>query len=228
MIKNYFLFRIPTFAAEILGSALLVVGHFTPKQRVILLRNIHTFIPMTTKTTARPTSPLELHDSEPRWFAVRTRAKCEKFVQRILEKKGLHVYVPLQKRMRRYERKIVWVEKPLITCYVFVYIIKEEYVPVLETENVAGFVKTGKVMSAIPQAEMDVLRRVTLEKDLDIQTIEGSLSEGDEVEISAGNLLGLRGKLVKIEGKRKMQVELENLGYSLLITVDTLFLQKVE
>ena len=49
---------------------------------------------------------------------------------------------------------------------------------------------------------------------------------GDPVEIAAGNLTGMKGRIVKVEGKRKMQVELTHLGYSLLITVDRAFLEK--
>ena len=38
--------------------------------------------------------------------------------------------------------------------------------------------------------------------------------------------MGMRGRIVKVEGKRKLQVELGHLGYSLLITVDAAFLEK--
>ncbi len=182
---------------------------------------------MSTDNPSRAVPVTEMHETEKRWFAIRTRSKCEKFVQRLMEKKQVHAYVPLQKVMRRYERKTKMVEKPLITCYVFVKISKSEYLPVLETENVAGFVKTAKVIHAIPEAEIDILRRVTLETDLEVEAIEAGWMEGDAVEISAGNLLGLKGKLIKIEGKRKMQIELENMGYSLLLTVDPLFLNRV-
>ena len=85
-----------------------------------------------------------LHETEPRWFAVHTRSRSEKFVQRMLTKKGVHAYLPLQKLMRRYTRSTRMVEKPLINCYVFVLITKQHYLPVLETENVAGFVKSSK------------------------------------------------------------------------------------
>lgn len=167
-----------------------------------------------------------LHESEFRWFAVHTRSKSEKFVQRMLTKKGIHAYLPLQKLMRRYTRSTRWIEKPLINSYVFVKIVKTQYVPVLETENVAGFVKFSKNMISIPEDEMDILRRITLEDGLEVEAIPGQFTEGDSVEIAAGNLLGMKGRIVKIEGKRKMQVELGHLGYSLLITVDAAFLEK--
>lgn len=168
-----------------------------------------------------------LHETEPRWFAVRTRSKSEKFVQRVLTKKGVQAYLPLQKLMRRYTRSTRTVEKPLINCYVFVRIKREQYLPVLETENVTGFVKFNKDLRAIPEGEMEVMRRITLEDNLDVEAVLGSFSEGDTVEIAAGNLAGMKGRIVKLEGKRKFQVELLTLGYSLLISIDGAFLGKI-
>lgn len=155
-----------------------------------------------------------------------TRSRSEKFVQRMLSKKGILAWLPLQKLMRRYARSTRLTEKPLINCYIFVKIVKDQYVPVLETENVAGFVKFSKNLIAIPEAEIDLLKRITLEEGLDIEAIPGAFEEGDPVEISAGNLTGMTGRIVKTEGKRRFQVALGQLGYSLLITVDAAFLQK--
>ncbi len=168
-----------------------------------------------------------LDETEPRWFAVQTRAKSEKFVQRQLHKKGIHAYVPLQRLMRRYTRSTRIVEKPLINCYVFVRIVQHQYVPVLETENVMGFIKFDKNLVAIPESEIDLLRRITLEEGLDLEVVTGALDEGDPVVISAGNLTGLKGKVVHSAGKNRFQVELETLGYSLLINIDASFLQKL-
>lgn len=168
-----------------------------------------------------------LHETEPRWFAVHTRSKSEKFVQRMLTKKGVHAYLPLQKLMRRYTRSTRMVEKPLINCYVFVRIAKEHYLPVLETENVAGFVKSSKDLRSIPEAEIEILRRITLENGLEVSVKPGIFSDGEPVEITAGNLIGMRGRIVKTEGTRKFQIELLTLGYSLLISVDGAFLGKL-
>ncbi len=145
----------------------------------------------------------------------------------MLTKKGVHAYLPLQKLMRRYTRSTRMVEKPLLNCYVFVLITKAHYLPVLETENVAGFVKMNKDLRAIPEAEIEILRRITLENGLDVSVMPGSFSEGEPVEITAGNLMGMKGRMVKREGARKFQVELLTLGYSLLISVDGAFLGKL-
>jgi transcription antitermination factor NusG len=168
-----------------------------------------------------------LHAQELRWFAVQTRSKSEKFVQRMLEKKGIHAYVPLQQFMRRYTRSTRLVEKPLINCYVFVHIAQPQYVPVLETENVTGFVKFNRNLIAIPDAEIEMIRRITLEKELDISAVTGDFATGDLVEIAAGTLMGLKGRVVKKEGKRQFQVELNTLGINLLISVNPAFLEKL-
>jgi transcription antitermination factor NusG len=169
----------------------------------------------------------QLHDTEPRWFAVNTRSKCEKMVAQMLAKKEILVYVPLVKTIRRYTRKIKHVEKPLIGCYVFVQIVKEEYVRVLETENVAGFVRFSKNLIAIPNEEIQILRQIVLEQGIELDAVLGSsVSKGDPIVITAGPLIGLIGKIVEIEGKRKFKIELERLGYTLLITIDAQFIQK--
>ena len=178
--------------------------------------------------TVQPAPFNQLHDTEPRWFALRTRYKCEKYVQRLLEKKGIHAYVPLQQYVRRYERKVKITDKPLISCYVFVRITKPEYVPTLETENVAGFVKIARSLLAIPEEEIQVLRRITLEKDLEVEVRAGAFATGDRVEIAAGNLVGLKGRVVRVENKSRLEVELETLGYSLLITLDAGLLHKLQ
>lgn len=167
-----------------------------------------------------------LHPTEPRWFAVRTRSKSEKLVRRMLEKKGVEAWLPLQRLLRRYTRSTRLTEKPLLNGYVFVRIVRDQYVAVLETEHVAGFVRFSKDLLAVPQAELDILRRIVLEEGLEVEAIPGALAEGDPVEISAGHLMGMKGRVVRVEGKRRFQIELQYLLHSLLITVDAAFLTK--
>lgn len=170
----------------------------------------------------------QLHETEARWFAVRTKAKSEKYVQVLLQKKHIVAYVPLQRLMKRYKKCTKMHEKPLINSYIFVKIIKPEYLRVIETENVAGFIKFDRAMIAIPENEIELMRRFTLETELEMEAIPGVMPDvGDHVEIKAGNLMGLKGRVMEFKGKRRLLVELETVGYSLLITIDAHFLNKV-
>ncbi len=160
------------------------------------------------------------------WYAVRTQLKCEKQVAQLMNKVGLNYYLPLQQYTRQWGRRKVEVEIPLISNYIFVHINRSEYVKVLETEFVYGFIKFGGVLSAIPEAEIQLLRRIMGEcKDIDVKSL--TFEEGEEIEIIAGKLTGLRAKLVQQKGKNKVLVELQNIGYGLYLTIETGMIQKL-
>lgn len=172
-----------------------------------------------------PTHINQLDDSEARWFAVYTKFRREKLVRKQLHDRGIEVFLPLQSYTRRYQRKIKHVEIPLISSYIFTKIVKKQYVPVLETPDVVNFVKIAKDLIAIPEAEIEIMKRVIGEKQ-EVEVQEGSYQMGDEVEIIGGNLTGLKGWLVSAENEKNLVIELENLGYSLRMTVDPALLRK--
>ena len=168
----------------------------------------------------------QLDEEIPRWFAIYVAFKKEKIAKKFLEKKGIETYLPLQKVVRKYERKIKKLEIPLINCYLFVRITKKDYVTVLETDYISRFVKIGKDLLAIPNAEIEIMQRILGEvSDLEIE--QNRFYEGDEVLISKGNLTGLVGKLVSFQGKEKVVVQLNNIGYSIQMEMDKSLLTKV-
>jgi transcriptional antiterminator RfaH len=168
----------------------------------------------------------QLHEETPRWFAVYSGFKKEKIAKKLLEKKGIEVYLPIQKVVRKYDRKIKKLEIPLINCYLFVRITKSEYVRVLETEYISRFIKIGKDLFAIPEAEIEIMQRILGEK-IEIEMEQNTFYQGDEVTISQGNLAGLKGKLISFQGKEKVMVELNTIGYSMMIEMDKNLITKV-
>ena len=98
--------------------------------------------------------------TDKKWYAVRTLSKCEKSTFRDLQAKSIGVYLPLLKKVRLYNRKRKEVELPLISCYVFVCIGADEYVSVLESPNVVDYVRFGRELVPIPEAEIDLRRRI--------------------------------------------------------------------
>lgn len=168
-----------------------------------------------------------IDSTTPKWFAVNTRFKSEKIVERILKQKGVRCYLPLQKRYRKHGLKILINEVPLISCYIFVNITKDDYIKVLETEYVVGFVRFAKDIIPISDDEFLLMQRIVGEIPNDIQVEKITFYEGDMVEIGAGNLAGIRGKLLEIEGKNRMLIELNQLGFSLQISIDKNNLIKV-
>lgn len=167
-----------------------------------------------------------LHPEESRWFAVYTRFKREKQVLARLEEQGIEVYLPLQEFTRRYTRKVRKVQIPLINCYLFVRITKKEYVPVLEDPDVVHFVRFSKNLIAIPEEEINILRRVVGE-GIELESEPLRLVEGDAVEIVGGQLTGLRGVLVGKQNEKNLLIELNHIGYALRLHVASEYLRRV-
>ena len=162
-----------------------------------------------------------------KWFAVYTKFKCEKLVLDRLTKKEVEAYLPLLQKTRRYGKRIRHNSVPLINCYVFVKIATTDITKVLETENVISFLKIGKEMIAIPEAEIDILKKVVGEIKEDIELNTEDISIGETVEIISGNLTGMKGSFLGKSGKKNFQIELNHIGYNLLIQVDPSILRRV-
>ncbi len=162
-----------------------------------------------------------------RWFAIWTRYKCEKYVQKLLTIKGVYTYVPLQKHHRFWGGRRRIVELPLISCYVFVKIKQDEYVPVLETDNVRKFVKTANNLVSIPEQEIDILKRVVGDIELEVTAEPLKYEVGDNVEILSGSLAGMKAKLVVTKKNKFVVIELQNIGYSLRINIHHTNLKKI-
>lgn len=167
-----------------------------------------------------------LSQTEAKWFAIYTGFRKEKYVQKELKKKGIETYLPLLQQTRKYERKVKQAELPLISCYLFVKICKPAYVPVLETEYVRGFVKFSKNLISIPEKEIELMQHIVGEK-LIMSAEPYQWESGDEVEVIAGSLTGLKGKLVRRNNKKEFLVTLINMGYSLQLSVAPNLLRRV-
>ena len=167
----------------------------------------------------------QLHPTEARWFAVYTEYKREKLVAKHLRAKGIEVYLPLQKKTRRYTRKVRQVELPLINCYIFAKIITAQYIPVLETEHVLWFLKQRRDLLMVREEEIELMKMVIGERDVLLEP--GKFSEGQLVEIIGGELTGLRGYYVSTQSKKEIVIELTDIGYLLRMTVDPKNIRRV-
>lgn len=167
-----------------------------------------------------------LDENEARWFAVYTKFKREKFICARLEKKGITTYLPIIHLTRNYASKSKKVALPLFNCYLFVKITKKDYVRVLETQDVLRFVSFSRNLISIPQCEIDLVRRVVGEKM--ITKVEAlNFYSGDDVEIISGNLTGIKGKLIKKEGKQQFLVALSSIGIGMEWQIDEKLLRKI-
>ena len=182
----------------------------------------------TLSSTSSINGPInQLHPTEERWFAVYVSYKREKRVAERLHRQGIECYLPLKNVTRRYSRKVRHLELPLINCYLFVKIVKGEYVPVLQDTDVQRFLRIGKDLLYIPDEQMDLMRRV-VGSQMDVAFESTPFRKGDLVEIIGGELTGIRGRLLEIEGKKRVLIQLDNFDYDLSISVEPQRLRRLD
>ncbi|MBL7978382.1 MAG: UpxY family transcription antiterminator [Bacteroidetes Order II. Incertae sedis bacterium] len=155
----------------------------------------------------------------PKWFAVRTRFKWEKKVVENLQNAAIEVYLPLYEKVKRYEKVIKRTTLPLIPNYLFVKIIKDEYVTVFKQEGVMGFLHNHGSLNAIPEQEIEILRRFNGEWE-DLEVVEGKWDKGTPVKIVSGPLAGYEGKVVEEQGKNKVVIFMQSLNHSIIISIN--------
>ena len=96
----------------------------------------------------------------------------------------------------------------------------------LETDYVKGFVKFEGREIPIPPHEIAVLKKVVGQYDVSVVEY-ADFRNGDRVELLAGELTGLKGRIVEDKGKKRYLVKFEGLGINLTWTVSSSKLRKV-
>jgi transcription antitermination factor NusG len=152
-----------------------------------------------------------------KWYACRTRSRAEKKVATFLEEKGIESWVPLVRSLQRWSDRKKWVDKPLIPGYCFVRILPRQYLSVLQTDHVVGFVKFGGVMAVIADAQIDFIRRMLRQTEYQWAMTREKPKPGQKVEITAGPFIGLKAELVSYKNSRQICVSIDQIETSFLV-----------
>ena len=160
----------------------------------------------------------ECVNSGVRWYALYTRSRHEKRVDRQLRDKGIESYLPVQKVLRQWSDRKKWVEEPLFRCYVFIHADWRNRLRALQSYGAVRIVSFNGKPAAVRDEEIENIRRILLE----VPAVEACtpVSVGDVVEILHRPLAGLRGRLEEVRGERRLVVTVESIQQALRFNVD--------
>ncbi len=154
----------------------------------------------------------------PRWYALNTKSRHEKKVDRRFKEKGIVSYLPLTTVYRRWSDRYQAVEAPLFSCYVFVYIALRDRLPVLQTAGAANLVSFNGVPAWIPEKQIDAIKQVLESKT----SIEGAdfLTPGKKVRIARGPLKGLEGTFITFKNTHRVVIAIEAIKQAIAVEID--------
>lgn len=153
------------------------------------------------------------------WHAVYVKSRTEKKAQTELQFMEIETFLPLQRKLMQWSDRKKWVEMPLISGYLFVRASRKEYYQVLQSNYVVCYVRFDGKAAIIPDSQIEYLQLMLKQDNTEVEITQEKLEPDQMIEVLAGPFIGLKGKLLKIKGKNKVAIELEQLGYSAMVEI---------
>jgi transcriptional antiterminator RfaH len=160
------------------------------------------------------------------WYAVYVNVKHEKKVVNKLQEQNIIAYSPISKKLQQWSDRKKWVEFPMISGYVFVHINDNEKENVLKCGGVFSFIKFNGIEAKIMESEIAILKSIE-ESGYDVTQELGELKLMDDVEITQGQLKGLKGIVVRIQNTNFVQIQLKSLQQNIKVKLPIHILKTV-
>jgi len=154
------------------------------------------------------------------WYAIRTRSRHEKLVERQLQRQGIDAFSPVISQIRQWSDRRKVVELPLFAGYAFVRIADspEQRIRVLRTQGVVELVGAQGQGIPIPGDQIDAVLAVVKGNLPFIQHV--FLKVGQRIRVRGGALDGVEGILVAQNGSRNLVISVEPIQRSLSISIE--------
>ncbi len=152
------------------------------------------------------------------WWALYTRHQHEKTVADALAHKGFDVFLPLYESVRRWKDRRMLLELPLFPCYVFLRGGADRRLQVVTTPGVHTILTAGDHVAAIPDAEIEAIRR-SLDADYHVEP-HPYLRCGERVRVVRGSLEGVEGILTRKKSLCRLVLSVDMLAQSVAVEVN--------
>jgi transcription antitermination factor NusG len=156
---------------------------------------------------------------EPRWYALHTRARHEKSVERRLRDRGMEAFLPTTFEVHRWSDRKQKVEVPLFSCYVFVRcaLSAEDRTRVHQVESVHGFVGSRGASLPIPDEQIESIQKVLTQA---AGRSHPFLKVGQRVRIRGGAMDGVEGVFLSENGDHSLIISVDAIQRSMAVRID--------
>jgi transcription antitermination factor NusG len=155
-----------------------------------------------------------------RWYALHTRARHEKTVERRLRDQGMETFLPVTAEMHRWSDRTKKVEVPLFSCYVFVRcaLSTQDRTRVHQVESVHGFVGSRGASLPIPDLQIESIQKV-LAQSAPWRSYP-FLKVGQRVRVRGGAMDGVEGVFLSENGDHSLIISVEAIQRSMAVRID--------
>jgi len=159
-------------------------------------------------------------EQQPAWFALYTRSRFEKKLMSELSERSIEVFLPMREILSRWKdrKKKIWL--PLFPGYIFVHHIDTpaNRYRILNVPGAVRFVGFNAQATPIPLEQIDGVRRF-LESNLAVDPYP-YIKIGRRMEVIAGPLKGIQGKLVQKKGRFRFVIQVDLIRQAISVEID--------
>jgi transcription antitermination factor NusG len=185
--------------------------------------SLHTVTLRTLGDTKGEETPVRSSLEIPQWFAVHTSAQREKKVAEYLLHAGVEQFLPVYESRRRWKDRVVTIETPLFTGYVFVRIAVLQKLRVLNAPGVARFVCQNGKPAPIPEEEIVKVKSGMVKGAIP----HPYLTVGRRVAVTRGPLAGTSGILIRKKNNLRLVVCIDSIARAMAIEVSEADVQPI-
>src|SRR5215467_2893941 len=152
------------------------------------------------------------------WFALQTKPRNEKQVERILTHKGYECCLPMYRQKRRWSDRVIEVELPLFPMYIFCRFNSFAMGKAISTPGVTRIVGFGGRHAEVRIEEIEALQ--LLGKSDCLREPWAYIPDGTLVQVETGPLTGAQGIFNSGEDKRRLVISVTLLQRSVAVQLD--------
>ena len=154
---------------------------------------------------------------QPSWFALHACAQHEKRIAAELQRRGIENFLPLDRSVRQWKDRRVYLDMPLFPGYLFVRLALQEKLKALQVPGVVRLVGFAGQPCALPDDEVAALR-AGISAGLNFQP-HPFLSVGCRVRLIRGPLTGFSGILLRKKNACRVVLSLSLIAQSASVEV---------
>ena len=157
-------------------------------------------------------------NTESPWFALQTKPRNEKQVERLLTHKGYECCLPMYRQKRRWSDRLIEVELPLFPMYIFCRFNSSAIGKAISTPGVTRIVGFSGQPAEVDIEEIEALQ--LLGQSGLLREPWSYVPNGTLVQVETGPLTGTRGVFCSSEDKRRLVISVTLLQRSVAVQID--------
>ncbi len=155
------------------------------------------------------------------WTVAHVKPRCEKVVSSYCDAHFIPHYLPLRRRAKRYQRRLVETFLPMFPGYVFVQLDSQLQSALMKSNRVTHVLHVNPAMEKGLIVELNSLRRFEeLQFEHEIEVCP-ELVPGVEVVVCDGPMKGVKGVVERRNDGVNIVVNIELLGQSVSALIDS-------